>query len=311
MHYGKMLSERLEQDKILVTPDVHDPLSARVVEETGLYDAVKLTGSGSSISRGGIPDAGLMTMTEMVDHAKNVQEAVDFPVIADADNGYGNATNVVRTVREYIKSGVAGIHIEDQTFPKRNGDVAGVQVISLEKARGKIRAAVDVRDERDEDFVIIARTDIRRTADGTIDDAIKRANVFANEGADVIFVKVPQDKTEARRVGDEVDAKLLYPCSGTAMRLDPEELQELGWDIVLYGRLIMHATVLGIQTAAEQFAEEGVEALEADEAKFSEQYESVHHLAGMPEITEIEEAYLPENELEKYEGAGGHDIKSG
>jgi 2-methylisocitrate lyase-like PEP mutase family enzyme len=310
MHYGTMLRERLEQDEILVAPDVHDALSAKVVESTGLYDAVKLTGSGSSISRGGIPDAGLMTMTEMVDHAKNVQEAVDIPVIADADNGYGNAINVVRAVREYIKSGVAGCHIEDQTFPKRNGDVGGVQVISLEEARGKIRAAVDVRDERDEEFVIIARTDVRRTADGTIDEAIERANAFAEEGADVVFVKVPEDRAEAKRVGDEVDSKLMYPCSGTAMRLNPEELEDLGWDIAFYGRLVMHATVLGMQDVLERFAEDGVEALKEDEEVFNERYGSVHHLAGMPEMAAIEKKYLPDEALDKYENATGHDITS-
>jgi 2-methylisocitrate lyase-like PEP mutase family enzyme len=167
MHPGTVLRARLERDDILVTPDVHDPLSAKVVASTGLYDAVKLTGSGSAVSRAGLPDAGLLTMTEMVDHAKHTQEAIDLPVIADADNGYGNATNVVRTVREYIKSGVAGIHLEDQTFPKRNGDVKGVEVIPMAEAVGKIAAAVDVRDERNPDFVIIARTDVRRTRSPT------------------------------------------------------------------------------------------------------------------------------------------------
>jgi 2-methylisocitrate lyase-like PEP mutase family enzyme len=307
MHYGRALRERLDRDGILVTPDVHDSLSAKVVESTGLYDAVKLTGSGSALSRAGVPDAGLVTMTEMVDHAKHTQEAVDIPVIADADNGYGNATNVVRTVREYIKSGVAGIHIEDQTFPKRNGDVTGVEVIPLEEAVGKVQAAVDVRDERDPDFVVIARTDVRRTAGGTIDDAIDRANAFARTGADVVFVKVPQTRAEARRVGSEVDARLLYPCSGTAPRLDPDELEEMGWDIVLYGRLVMTATVLAINETVSRFHEEGVGVLLENEEAFAESFESVHHLAGMSEIVDIEERYLPDEALDKYDGTTGHD----
>jgi 2-methylisocitrate lyase-like PEP mutase family enzyme len=309
MHYGQALRARLAADEILVTPDVHDPLSARVVESTGLYDAVKLTGSGSAISRAGLPDAGLVTMTEMVDHAKHTQEAVDIPVIADADNGYGNATNVVRTVREYVKSGVAGIHIEDQTFPKRNGDVKGVEVIPLEEAVGKVEAAVDARDERDPDFVIIARTDVRRTAGGTIDDAIERATAFAEAGADVVFVKVPESRAEAERVGCEVDARLLYPCSGTAMRLEPHELEAMGWDIVLYGRLVMTATVLAIRETIERFHDEGVSVLLENEAAFAESFDSVHQLAGMSEIAEIEQRYLPEAALDKYEGATGHDVE--
>ncbi|AUV80815.1 carboxyvinyl-carboxyphosphonate phosphorylmutase [Salinigranum rubrum] len=308
MHYGRALRARLARDDILVTPDVHDPLSAKVVASTGLYEAVKLTGSGSAVSRAGVPDAGLITMTEMVDHAKHTQEAVDIPVIADADNGYGNATNVVRTVREYIKSGVAGIHIEDQTFPKRNGDVKGVEVIPLEEAVGKVEAAVDVRDERDPDFVVIARTDVRRTANGTIDDAIERANAFADVGADVVFVKVPATREEARRVGSEVDARLLFPCSGTAPRLEPRELEAMGWDVVLYGRLVMTATVLAIRETVARFHDEGVGVLLENEERFAEEFDSVHELAGMPEIAALERRYLPEDALDKYEGATGHDI---
>lgn len=309
MHYGRALTERLDADDILVTPGVYDPISARVVEETGLFDAVKLVGSGTVFSRTGLPDAGLATMTEMVAHAKAVQEAIDIPLIADADNGYGNATNVVRTVREFITAGVAGIHIEDQTFPKRNGDVTGVQVLPLEEARLKIRAATDTRDELDEDFVLIARTDVRRAADGTIDDAIERANAFLDEGADMIFLKVPETPDEVERAGAEVDGRLMYPCSGTAVRLDPAELAEYGWDVAFYGRLTIHPAVLAVRDAVVRFHERGVEAIEADEAAFHEHYPSVHHLARMETVAETERRYLPASELQKYDGSTGHDIR--
>lgn len=308
MHYGRVLRELLDRDEILTTPGVFDPISARVVEETGLYDALKLVGSGTIFSRTGLPDAGLATMTEIVEHAKNVQEAVDLPVIVDADNGYGNATNVVRTVIEFQKTGVAGLHIEDQTFPKRNGDVTGVQVLPIEEARLKMRAAVDTRDQIDEDFVIIARTDVRRTATGTIEDAIHRANAYLEEGVDMVFLKVPETREEAKQAGREVDGRLMYPCSGTAVRLDPDELEEYGWDVAFYGRMTIHPAILGIRETAIRFHDEGVAVLEADEEQFHEHYPSVHHLAGMDRIAEIERKYLPAQEQQKYEGSTGHDI---
>lgn len=310
MHYGKALRDRLANNEILVTPGIYDPISARVVEETGLYEALKLVGSGSVFSRTGLPDAGLATLTEMVAHAKAVQDAVDLPLIADADSGYGNATNVVRTVREFIDTGVAGIHIEDQTHPKRNGDVTGVEVLPLTEARLKMRAAVDTRDDLDEDFVLIARTDVRRTAGATIDDAIQRANAYLDEGVDMVFLKVPETVEEVERAGREVDGRLMYPCSGTAVRLDPAELEEYGWDVAFYGRMTVHPAVSAIRETAVRFHERGVEAIEADEAAFHEHYPSIHHLAGMDEIAEIERRYLPPSELEKYEGATGHDIRT-
>lgn len=310
MKYSRQLRDRLEEDEILTTPGIYDPISARTVEKTGHYDALKLIGSGTVFSRAGLPDAGLATMTEMVDHAKNVQSSIDVPLLVDADNGYGNATNVVRTVKEFIKAGVAGIHIEDQQAPKRNADVTGVQVLPLEEARLKIRAAVDTRDEHDEDFVIIGRTDARRASGNTIDDAIERANAFLDEGADAIFLKVPETREEVRQAGEEVDGPLMYPCSGTAVRLDPEELEEYGWDIAFYGRMIIHPAVLAIRDAANRFHEQGVAAVEHDEEQFHQHYSSIHHLAGMDEIVEIERRYLPESEQEKYEGTTGHDIRS-
>jgi 2-methylisocitrate lyase-like PEP mutase family enzyme len=148
-----------------------------------------MTGYGTSLSKPGYPDAGLTTMFEIIDNANNIQERVDAPVIADADTGYGNATNVVRTVREYIKTDIGGIHIENQTIPKRCSHVKGRQLIPQEEAVGKIRAAADVRDERDETFVLIARTDARGAVDGSLAEAIDRVSTYCDAGADVAFVE--------------------------------------------------------------------------------------------------------------------------
>src|SRR5262249_24321001 len=152
----------------------------------------------------GLPDAGLATMTEMHLNARYIANAVAIPVIADADTGYGNAVNVMRTVREYVQTGVAGIHIEDQVMPKRCGHVAGRQVIALHEAVGRYRAADHVRREIDPDFVLIARTDARGAHGGSLDEAIRRANAYLEAGADLAFVEGPTSIDEVRRIVREV-----------------------------------------------------------------------------------------------------------
>ena len=159
-------------------------------------------------------------MSEMHLNARYIANAVTAPVIADADNGYGNAINVIRTVREYIQTGVAGIHIEDQAIPKRCGHVAGRQVIPLAEAVGKYRAAARVRDETDPDFVLIARTDARGAHGGTLEDAIRRANAYLEAGADMAFVEGPTSLDEVRRICREVEGPdLLQPDRSVAAAL--------------------------------------------------------------------------------------------
>jgi len=167
------LRQLLSSTPPLIVPGCYDALSARVLEAAG-FPAVYMTGYGTSLALLGLPDAGLATMTEMHLNARYIANAVAVPVIADADNGYGNAINVMRTVREYIQTGVAGIHIEDQAIPKRCGHVAGRRVIPIDEAVGKYRAADAVRRDLDPDFVLIARTDARGAHGGSLDEAIRR-----------------------------------------------------------------------------------------------------------------------------------------
>src|SRR5207244_1461232 len=158
----------------------------------------------------GLPDAGLVTLTEMVANARYIAAAVSVPLIADADSGFGNAINAMRTVREFITAGVAGIHIEDQVAPKRCGHVAGREVIEIEEAAGKIRAAAAARDELDPDFVLIARTDARGAHGGSLDDAIRRANAYLVAGADMAFVEGPTSVDEVKRICAEVKGPVFY-----------------------------------------------------------------------------------------------------
>src|SRR2546422_4297289 len=190
MRATSQLRRLLKSGQPLFVPGCYNALSARILADVG-FPAVYMTGYGTSLSLLGMPDAGLATMTEMHLNARYIANAVAVPVIADADNGYGNAINVMRTVREYIGTGVAGIHIEDQVIPKRCGHVAGRRVIPIEEAVGKYRAADAVRRELDPDFVLIARTDARGATGGSLDEAIRRANAYLAAGADLAFVEGP------------------------------------------------------------------------------------------------------------------------
>src|SRR5437868_8227281 len=191
----KALRHLIARKAYTVVPGAYDTLTARLVEQAG-FEAVYLTGGGYSRASG-YPDLGLLSLTENVRFIGLTVEAVGIPVIADADTGYGNAINVIRTVREYEKSGVAGFHIEDQVSPKKCGHYEGKEVISLDEMVGKIHAAVDTR--QDADMVIIARSDAR--AIEGLQAAIDRVNSYLEAGADIGFVEAPQNVEELRMVG--------------------------------------------------------------------------------------------------------------
>lgn len=311
--HGSTLREHLATDELLVCPGVHDPLTAAIADHVG-FDAMYMTGYGTSLSKIGYPDAGFITMPEMIENAKNIQERIDVPLIADADNGYGNATNVIRTVREYIKAGVGAIHIEDQTFPKRCGHTKGRQVIPTEEAVGKIAAAADVRDERDEGFVIIARSDARGTGDGSLGEGIDRVNAFLDAGADIAFVEGPTDANELRRVGRGVDGPLVYNFVGelgSSPYVDLDDLESWGFDLVLFPVVSTLSTITSVHADLELFADDPVEAMSRVDDAFSEQpVGSLHEFSGFPDVVEWEQAYLPTADREKYEGSIGDEVGS-
>ena len=308
---GTMLRDRLEQDELLVCPGVHDPLTAAVADTVG-FDTIYMTGYGTSLSKVGYPDAGFITMPEMIENAKNIQERISVPLIADADNGYGNATNVVRTVREYIKAGVGAVHIEDQTFPKRCGHTKGRQVIPKAEAAGKVAAAADVRDARDESFVIIARSDARGTGDGSLAEALDRVNAYLDAGADIGFVEGPTNTEELQRVGREVDGPLLYNFVGdlgTYPYGSIDALSEWGFDIVLCPTCSTLSTIANVHADMQAFAEDPGDAMRSvDDAFDAQSLGSLHEFSGFPEVAEWEEQYLPEADQEKYEDSLGDDL---
>lgn len=231
MKHTKKLRKLIEAEDILMCPGTYDPLMAKLIKRMG-FEAMYMTGAGVSHSTLAMPDLGLTTMTEMVQRAAQLADASDLPLICDADTGYGNALNVVRTVREYERAGVAAIHIEDQEMPKRCGHFMGKSLIETDEMVGKLKAALDTR--QDGDFLIIARTDAR-TAVG-FDEALDRAHAYAEAGADVIFFESPRSVEELTAVPKAIDKPVLANMVETGLTplLSAAELQELGYGVVIF-----------------------------------------------------------------------------
>ena len=225
------LKERLQQQDILVAPGAPDALIAKIIEKNG-FEAVYVTGGGISYTTLGKPDIGLITMSEMVQKASYIAEAVNVPVITDADTGYGNPLNVIRTVKEFERAGVSAIQLEDQVFPKRCGHMAGKALITKEEMVAKIKAAVDARN--DKNFLIIARTDA--IAVGSLEEAIERGIAYQDAGADVLFVEAPEEIEEMRRITDSFDIPQLANMveGGKTPLLSAKELEQIGYKIVIF-----------------------------------------------------------------------------
>lgn len=246
----------LKEKGIIIAPGAYDALSARIIEEAG-FPAVYLTGGGLSRSWG-FPDLGLLTLMENVAFISRVCDSVKIPVIADADTGYGNALNVVRTVREYERAGVVGFHLEDQCTPKRCGHYEGKEVVTREEMIGKIKAAVDSRSNPY--LIIIARTDARAVLG--FDEAIKRGNIYAQAGADVIFIEAPKSLEELRRIPREIDAPVMVNMiKGSQTPLVPvDELERMGYKVVIYPNEAHRAAIWAVRACLEHLREKGTTA---------------------------------------------------
>ena len=229
----------MKRDGMVVAPGAYDCITAKLIEQAG-FAAVYMTGAGTAATLG-YPDFGLVTMSEMVANAGRIAAAVDLPVIADADTGYGNELNVFRTVREFERSGVTGIHIEDQEFPKKCGHLEGKQVIPREDYLAKIRAAIAAR--RDKDFAIIARTDSRAVAG--FDEAIARANGSLAAGADMAFVEAPQTREEVAAVPRLVKGPCLLNVvrGGKTPDLDLRDAEVMGYKLAIVPGLLIKSVV--------------------------------------------------------------------
>ena len=275
-------------EPILVAPGVVDGIGARLVAAAG-FEAVYMTGAGTSASRLGMPDVGLLTMTEMADNAARIADASGLPLVADADTGYGGPINVARTVRAYERAGVAGLHIEDQSWPKRCGHLAGKTVIPTGEMQAKIRAACDAR--TDPDLQIIARCDA--IAVEGYGAALERVEAYQEAGADILFVEAMTGMEQLAEVPRRFRAPCLFnmASSGKTPELSTRQMQELGFAIVIYPGVTVSAAILAMRRVLDRLRESGeIAALRDDLVPFREYFD----LMGMDEIVELEARYAVE-----------------
>jgi carboxyvinyl-carboxyphosphonate phosphorylmutase len=276
----------LDSGQTIVAPGAFDPLAARLVEEAG-FPAVYMTGFGTSAALIGRPDVGLLTMTEMADNAGRIAACVDIPVIADADTGYGNPLNVIRTVGAYEAAGVAGIHIEDQVAPKKCGHMEGKLVIPAAEMAAKIRAAIEARSQPE--FVIIARTDAR-AVEG-LDRALERGRLYREAGADALFIEAVTSEEEAEAAARAFpDVPLLFNWAegGKTPPIGLDGLTELGYRIVIFPISTLLAATAGMRRILREIAEAGTPAAALGELPaFGEFLDFI----GLPEVREAEQRY--------------------
>jgi len=238
----------LDEEGLLMIPGAYNALTAKIIEDVG-FKAVYMTGYGTAASSFGYPDIGLLTMTEMVQNATRITNAVSIPVISDADTGYGNPINVFRTVQEFERVGVSAIHIEDQKWPKRCGHMAGKKVIDSTEMVKKIKTAIDAR--KSEDFLIIARTDAIATQG--FKEAIRRAIEYAEAGADILFLDAPRTKNQVKKIPQLIDEKpLLINLSPKTPNFSKQELEEMGYKIAIYPGVCLAATILSCMNGLEE-----------------------------------------------------------
>jgi methylisocitrate lyase len=241
---GQLIRQALRAQGQLIMPGVYDALSAKIAARAG-FEVIFITGYSLSATLLGEPDFGLLTQSEVVGAAQRICAVVDTPVIVDADTGYGNAINVMRTVQDLIRAGAAGMFLEDQVWPKRCGHMKGKQVVPLEDYLQKLKAAVEAR--RKDDLYIVARTDARQALG--LKDAIERGQAFKAAGADAVFIEAPETKEEMREIGRKVPGPLVANMieRGVTPLMGPEELRDLGFGLIVWPLGALYASARALQ----------------------------------------------------------------
>ena len=280
------LRELIETQDIIIVPGAYDVVSAQIIERAG-FPLAYITGLGNEASDLGCPDLGLTTSTELIRRAGNVVRSVSVPVVCDADTGFGGALNVYRTVRMFESAGISGVHIEDQTFPKRCGVLAGKKVIPAEDFAKRVRAAVDARESKD--FVIIARTDAKASLG--IEEVIRRLNMYVENGADMAMMGDFYSLDEYNRIVTEVKATIVACASCHAhFSLQPDfsvdEWRKAGVKMVLYWHLPLFAAMKAVTKAVNMLKDSGTTRQMSEELVTYEEYEEVVKLSKWLSIDE-------------------------
>ena len=294
--------ELLKKPGIIVMPGSFSAMSAKLVEDAG-FESVYMSGGCTSMSFIGWADVGLITFDEMLLNVRLMADRVNIPVIADADTGYGNALNLMKTTQAYIKAGAAAMHVEDQTLPKRCGHLPGKSLVSREEFVGKIRAAKDVIAKEDPDFVFIARTDARNAVGGSLQEAIDRANLYADEGADVVLPDGLQSPEEVATFAKSVKAPTMV-FTGYGVKfdsMDAKALETAGVKIMAIPGAQLAPALYAQVEALKLLKAHGTDMVYKDRAfKVKEMFD----LAGLQQYRDYEEQYLPLEALEKYKKSG-------
>jgi len=251
---AKRLRKLLSGDKLVQAPGASDSLTARLVEQAG-FPAVYMTGFGTTAVRIGAPDIGLLTQTEMATHARDMVRATSVPIIADADTGYGGPANIERAVREYQQAGVAAIHLEDQALPKRCGQMAGLKLVSAEEMVDRLQCAISVRGE--DDLVIIARTDSLPTIGR--EEAIRRAGVYREAGADLVFVDAVRTLDDARALAAAINAPIMVSVveGNETTQVTADELYDMGFSLAVYALSTLLSATWAIREVLDELRETG------------------------------------------------------
>ncbi len=289
-HSGSSLRNRLSQPEILLAPGVYDALSALLAEQAGA-EALYLSGASISYTRLGRSDVGLMSVSEVADTLAMLCDRVQTPVIVDADNGYGNALNVQRTVRMFERAGAAMIQLEDQSYPKRCGHLAGKSLIPADAMAGKVRAALDAR--ACDDTLIMARTDA--IAVEGFDAALERAELYVEAGADVLFVEAPRDQAEMTQIIARFAHRLPLLANmvegGNTPLKSKSDLQEIGYSLAIFPGGLVRAQTRATQAYFAQLIAEGTTANMLDKmADFTE----LNQIIGTPELQALGKSYDPQ-----------------
>lgn len=281
-----LLKKLILDKEILIMPAAYDAVSAIIIEQVG-FVATTISGYATSASMLGKPDLSLLTLTEMVNQTRNICEAVNIPVLVDGDTGHGNVLNVIRTVKEFEKAGAAGLFIEDQSFPKRCGHLEGKTVIPTEEMVAKIKAAVDARE--DADFVIQARTDALATHG--LDEAIDRANIYKEAGADLLFVEAPTTEEETIRINKEVNGPTvaIQGEGGKTPLTTAKALEKIGFNVVVYPGSALYAAAWAIQNVMKELKNNGTTKGYMDRMCH---FHDFNKLMGVENFLEKESSYL-------------------
>ena len=285
MTQAQKIRDALQQKGVLVMPGVYDCLSAKIASRAG-FEVIFITGYSVSATFLGEPDFGLLTQTELLAASQRICSVTPLPVIVDADTGYGNAVNVIRTVRELIRGGAAGIFLEDQIWPKRCGHMKGKQVVALEEYLKKLRAAVDARGK--DDFFIVARTDARQALG--LEEAIRRGRAFKDAGADAVFIEAPNTKEEMREIGRSVPRPLVANMieRGVTPLMGPEELKELGFQLIVWPLGPLYASARALENVYSTLRRAGTTHAIMDRLI---SFEDFHDIIGLKEKYALDEKY--------------------